>query len=262
MIGRTWAEWEESLSVECESEEDYANYRATVGKETPDLRLEADIKSECGGGYETELVRCDWCNLAFKICHLRAHVLTRHPEMPEIKYTPPETSTIQKVKKEALLRPNDQFNNNTLVKKRSNSPIVSETPTTTSQPSTKRIKKEKDERTSIFFSRRENPVVIFGECDEDDKIDVVEPHRSYINHYMKPIAYPRYGCYVDKNAKMHAYSSASRNLNQKLQLLQSPILQGMEQTEFEGSSPMTPLSQPSPNLPPKLNKLAHVRVQH
>lgn len=36
----------------------------------------------------------------------------------------------------------------------------------------------------------------------------------------------------------------------------------MEQAEFEGSSPMTPLSQPSPNLPPKLNKLAHVRVQH
>ena len=33
-------------SVECESEEEYANYRATVGKETPDLRLEADIKSE------------------------------------------------------------------------------------------------------------------------------------------------------------------------------------------------------------------------
>ena len=71
--------------------------------------------------------------------------------------------------------------------------------------------------------------------------------------------------------------SASRNLNQKLQLLQSPIIQGisaenwkkilntiigMEQAEFEGSSPMTPLSQPSPNLPPKLNKLAHVRVQH
>ena len=39
--------------------------------------------------YETELVRCDWCGVAFKLCHLRHHVQLRHPEMPEMKYTPP-----------------------------------------------------------------------------------------------------------------------------------------------------------------------------
>lgn len=287
MIGRTWAEWEESLADSDaafgESEAEYADYRETVGRETPDLRLEHDIKSECSGVYETELVRCDWCGVAFKLCHLRHHVQLRHPEMPEMKYTPPTPTfdvtsmhrgTIKKEPTMASSRPtatttttstsNDQFNNNLKVKKRAASPTTttSTTAPTGGNESNKRVKKEKDERNSIFFSRRENPVVIFGQCDSEEGEEALETttqHRNYINHYM-PLAYPRYGCYVDKNAKMHAYSSASRNLNQKLQLLQSPILQ--EPNEFDsGSSPMTPLSQPSPNLPPR--KLAtHVRVQH
>merc|ERR1711892_237062 len=140
MIGRTWAEWEESLADSDaafgESEAEYADYRETVGRETPDLRLEHDIKSECSGVYETELVRCDWCGVAFKLCHLRHHVQLRHPEMPEMKYTPPTPTfdvtsmhrgTIKKEPTMASSRPtatttttstsNDQFNNNLKVKK-------------------------------------------------------------------------------------------------------------------------------------------------
>lgn len=52
MIGRTWAEWEDSLDATDSDdafhavEAEYADYRETVGRETPDLRLEPDIKSE------------------------------------------------------------------------------------------------------------------------------------------------------------------------------------------------------------------------
>lgn len=49
MIGRSWAEWEESIEdsdLDNQAEIDYADYRATVGRETPDLILENDIKSE------------------------------------------------------------------------------------------------------------------------------------------------------------------------------------------------------------------------
>ena len=49
MIGRSWAEWEESIEdsdLDNQAESDYADYRATVRRETPDLLLENDIKSE------------------------------------------------------------------------------------------------------------------------------------------------------------------------------------------------------------------------
>jgi hypothetical protein len=146
-------------------------------------------------------------------------------------------------------------------------------------PEVKRPKKS-DETGSIFFSRRENPAVIFGEDDtsgeeEEQKGETgshdhqtgsgiglaqsrVTSGLNFINRMIKPLSYPRYGCYPDKHSKIHTYSSASRHLNQKLNLLHSNALaQGIE--ELEGSSPMTPLSQPSPKL--KVSA-AHVRVQH
>ena len=51
LIGRTWAEWEESVSSgvgDDQAEEEYAAYRRTVAKETPLLMLEPDVKSEVG----------------------------------------------------------------------------------------------------------------------------------------------------------------------------------------------------------------------
>jgi len=124
---------------------------------------------------------------------------------------------------------------------------------------------KKDEERSFFFQRRENPTVIFARSDSDDASENDEDTTAhsglnYINRIIRPLAYPRYGCYTEKNAKMHTYSSASRHLNQKLNLLQTnSIVQGLEGNEFEGSSPMTPLSQPSPKLKVVTS---HVRVQH
>ena len=50
LIGRTWAEWEESVGGlgDDSAEEEYLAYRRTVAKETPLLMLEADVKSEVG----------------------------------------------------------------------------------------------------------------------------------------------------------------------------------------------------------------------
>merc|ERR1712110_425264 len=87
----TWSEWEDLIESRDSSnsanqiesdqiEEDYDSYRIQVNKETPNLTLDDDIKSECGRGYDTRLIKCDWCNKAFKICHLRKHIQTKHPD--------------------------------------------------------------------------------------------------------------------------------------------------------------------------------------
>lgn len=280
----TWAEWEILTSKaeignqsETDSiEEDYRGYRNQVNKETPHLTLDDDIKSECGRGYDTRLIKCDWCNKAFKICHLRKHIQTKHPDKvikKEFVHKMSVSNESEKnVRSPKIKEEYVGLNNNatsTMVKKRSSS----SSPITSSNvghvPEVKRPKKS-DETGSIFFSKRENPAVIFGEIDDDSGEDehekFVDAQESgivrtaginYINRIIKPLAYPRYGCYSDKHSKIHTYSSASRHLNQKLNLLHTnAIVQGME--ELEGSSPMTPLSQPSP----KLKVASHVRVQH
>jgi len=118
---------------------------------------------------------------------------------------------------------------------------------------------------SIFFNRAP-PVVIYGEIssDESDHEDVKKFNPegvklTYINRLVQPMAYPRYGCLSDvtKGSKVIPFSSAARQLNQQLSLINpsGPVLTGLEGPEFEGSSPMTPLSQPSPKLKPVLSQM-------
>jgi len=263
MIGKSWLEWGNDLPNDSDSaEEEFLEYRQTVKKETPQLTIDHDIKSECGGGYvQTQLMECPMCKKVFKVCHIRDHMIRRHPDT-KVKTEPPSNPSMSlpsgskevKVKKEYI-----GLNNNAMVKKRSLSNSSASSPI----ESVKRPKK--DEERSFFFQRRENPTVIFARSDSDDASENDEDTTThsglnYINRIIRPLAYPRYGCYTEKNAKMHTYSSASRHLNQKLNLLQTnSIVQGLEGNEFEGSSPMTPLSQPSPKLKVVTS---HVRVQH
>ena len=47
MIGKSWLEWENDLPDDSDSaEEEFLEYRQTVKKETPQLTIDHDIKSE------------------------------------------------------------------------------------------------------------------------------------------------------------------------------------------------------------------------
>ena len=47
MIGKSWLEWENDLPNDSDSaEEEFLEYRQTVKKETPQLTIDHDIKSE------------------------------------------------------------------------------------------------------------------------------------------------------------------------------------------------------------------------
>ena len=47
MIGKSWLEWENDLPNDSDStEEEFLEYRQTVAKETPQLTIDQDIKSE------------------------------------------------------------------------------------------------------------------------------------------------------------------------------------------------------------------------
>lgn len=47
MIGKSWLEWENDLPNDSDSaEEEFREYRQTVKKETPQLTVDHDIKSE------------------------------------------------------------------------------------------------------------------------------------------------------------------------------------------------------------------------
>jgi len=266
MIGKSWLEWENDLPNDSDStEEEFLEYRQTVAKETPQLTIDQDIKSECGGGYvQTQLMECPFCKKVFKVCHIRDHMIRRHPDT-KIKNEPPSnlSMSLPSGSKGGIKKEYIGLNNNAMVKKRSLS--------SASSPIESVKRPKKDEERSFFFQRRENPTVIFARSDSDDASETDDDTTTtttttthsglnYINRIIRPLAYPRYGCYSEKNAKMHSYSSASRHLNQKLNLLQTnSIVQGLEGNEFEGSSPMTPLSQPSPKLKVVTS---HVRVQH
>jgi len=158
MIGKSWLEWENDLPNDSDStEEEFLEYRQTVAKETPQLTIDQDIKSECGGGYvQTQLMECPLCKKVFKVCHIRDHMIRRHPDT-KVKTEPPSNLSMSlpsgskevKIKKEYI-----GLNNNAMVKKRSLS--------SASSPIESVKRPKKDEERSFFFQRRENPTVIFA----------------------------------------------------------------------------------------------------
>ena len=46
----------------------------------------------------------------------------------------------------------------------------------------------------------------FLDASENDEDTTTHSGLNYINRIIRPLAYPRYGCYTEKNAKMHTYS--------------------------------------------------------
>ena len=60
MIGKSWLEWENDLPNDSDSaEEEFLEYRQTVKKETPQLTIDHDIKSEVCP--EISGRHCLWC---------------------------------------------------------------------------------------------------------------------------------------------------------------------------------------------------------
>ena len=47
---------------------------------------------------------------------------------------------------------------------------------------------------------------LFLDASENDEDTTTHSGLNYINRIIRPLAYPRYGCYTEKNAKMHTYS--------------------------------------------------------
>jgi hypothetical protein len=293
-LGQSWHDWAAHSEIHghtqrTDKQKDAA--QELVDRETPHLTMEKDIAIS-QSGFGCLLAKCEYCRQVVKVSCLRRHVQTNHPEENnksvkteikcDIKTDKLNTHSLPiatVILNKADIKQEPNINNNSKLSK------AKKRQAPTSGPINEKIKKRlksdevgtarKESRTSdrsIFFNRP-NPVVIYGDVGSSEESDADESQKyhkdidhsgiTYINRLVQPMAFPRYGCYSDitKGSKVLPFSSAARQLNQQLSLISpsGPVLPGMEGPDFEGSSPMTPLSQPSPKLKPVLSQ---VRVQH
>lgn len=270
-VGRSWVEWSNSTDQSRDQARDHA--LEVISRETPHLQIDRDI-AQTQSGRGSLLGKCAICRQVVKLCALRRHVQVNHPDRVSVKTEPaPQSPVIVTSPAKAEIKQEPNINNNAKpakAKKRPNQNGTAAEKKKRIKPEDPTLRKESRSDRSIFFNRS-NPVVIYGEVGSSEESDVEEEKYklvatdglNYINRLVQPMAFPRYGCYSDisKGSKVLPFSSAARQLNQQLSLISQsgPVLPGMEGPEFEGSSPMTPLSQPSPKLKPVLSQ---VRVQH